>query len=71
MGWKKIWLLKISGLEIGGINNFQGRSVGKPKASLLKKLPHRPIAWPSATEGKRVSKTSQKLSFFCGKEIKQ
>ena len=38
-----------------GINNFQGKSVGIPNASLLKKLPHLPIDWPRIIDGINIS----------------
>ena len=34
-----------------GINNFHGEFVGRPNASLLKKLPHLPIDCPRIKEG--------------------
>ena len=45
-----------------GIQSFQGRFVGKPKASELKKFPQRPMAWPSTTEGNSTSMSVQKDS---------
>ena len=38
-----------------GINNFQGKLVGIPKASLLKKFPHLPMDWPRITDGINIS----------------
>ena len=38
-----------------GINNFQGKSVGIPNASLLKKFPNLPIDCPSITDGINTS----------------
>ena len=38
-----------------GINNFQGKSVGIPKASLLKKFPHLPMDWPRIIDGINIS----------------
>jgi hypothetical protein len=37
------------------MKSFQGRSVGRPKASSLKKLPHRPIVCPRARDGATMS----------------
>ena len=38
-----------------GIINFQGKSVGIPNASLLKKFPHLPIDWPRIIDGINIS----------------
>ena len=47
-----------------GMNNFQGKSVGIPNASLLKKLPHLPIDWPRIIDGINISIKVFKLIFF-------
>ena len=47
-----------------GINNFQGRLVGTPKASLLKKLPHLPIDCPRIIDGIKTSKKVLILIFL-------
>ena len=46
-GWKNSQSWYGIGLYWGAIYNFQGKSVGRPKASELKKFPHLPIAWAS------------------------
>ena len=47
-----------------GINNFQGKFVGTPKASLLKKFPHLPIDCPRIIDGISISTKDFKLIFF-------
>ena len=47
-----------------GINNFQGKFVGTPNASLLKKFPHLPIDCPRIIEGINISIKVFKLIFF-------
>ena len=47
-----------------GINNFQGKFVGTPKASLLKKFPPLPIDCPRIIEGINISIKVFKWTFF-------
>ena len=47
-----------------GINNFHGEFVGRPNASLLKKLPHLPIDWPRIKEGIIKSRIVLKCNLF-------
>ena len=70
VGWKNFESKNINGLFWIGINSFQGKLVGMPNASLLKKFPQRPIDCPIITEGIIISRNDFKDKLFFLQKIK-